>query len=427
MVTKMKDMPYIIGLKIRIYPTPEQERLIKLNAGASRFIYNKLVARDKELYELKKVKIYCEPIAKRIEYLESLGTSHSDIINAYPFLGQPDIDSLVIDNAVKNYRTAWKNFREIPGMRIPTFHKKSTELRYQTNAQYHKNNNRVGEGNVRLKDEHHITLPKLGEIRFSSSDRIYDIFSRECETRIGTITIQCNPAGEYYASFQLGSVEPFCEPFEKTGKSVGIDLNLENFYTDSDGQVVDNPKCFAKEKKKLAKAQRKLSRRAERARKEGRTLAESKNYQKQRKKVAKIHQKIARQRREFQDISSKEIVKEYDNIFVEDLKTKNLLKNHSLAGAISDAAWYSFQNKLDYKANMYGKTFAKVPAKNTTQECSECGYVMTGEEKLTLAVREWTCPKCGAHHLRDYNAAVNIKKRGEALLLATESKIDDPA
>ena len=132
----MKSMPYIIGIKVRIYPSADQKRIIAKNDGAARFIYNHLVARDRELHSLQKVQIYCEPVASRIDYLKSLGTDLSDFKAAYPFLEDPEIDSLAISNAKQNYLTAWKNFREVYGTSIPTFHKKGYDKSYQTNCQY---------------------------------------------------------------------------------------------------------------------------------------------------------------------------------------------------------------------------------------------------------------------------------------------------
>ncbi|MBQ6518240.1 MAG: transposase [Anaerolineaceae bacterium] len=95
---------------------------------------------------------------------------------------------------------------------------------------------------------------------------------------------------------------------------------------------------------------------------------------------------------------------------------KNLLKNHKLALSISEVGWSDFQSKLEYKSNVYGRTFIKVPPHNATQTCSVCGYVNKGAKKLTLKNREWVCPKCGTYHVRDYNAAKNILAKGLAIL-----------
>ena len=92
------------------------------------------------------------------------------------------------------------------------------------------------------------------------------------------------------------------------------------------------------------------------------------------------------------------------------------MKNHRLARAIADCSWGSFINKIRYKADAYGKTFIKISPKNTTQTCSVCGFILTDDDKLTLHDREWVCPSCGTHHIRDLNAAINIMDRGLAAL-----------
>lgn len=151
-----------------------------------------------------------------------------------------------------------------------------------------------------------------------------------------------------------------------------------------------------------------MSRRYRHAKESGRALRDCKNYQEQRKKVAKIQRQIARQREDYLHILSKREVENQDFLAAEDLKVKNLLKNHTLAKAVSDAGWRSFLTMLDYKASWYGKEFVLVPPQYTTQTCSNCGYVLKNEERLPLSVREWICPACRIHHNRDVNAAQNI-------------------
>ncbi|WP_203622952.1 RNA-guided endonuclease InsQ/TnpB family protein, partial [Limosilactobacillus fermentum] len=99
-------------------------------------------------------------------------------------------------------------------------------------------------------------------------------------------------------------------------------------------------------------------------------------------------------------------------------RSKNMLKNHALAMSIADVGWRTFLEMLTYKAGLYGRQFITVNPKNTTQTCHDCGFVMgTGStKKLTLADREWTCPKCHVHHIRDHNAAQNILTKGIAKL-----------
>ena len=418
---QMKDMSFIIGIKIHIYPTNEQKNIISANAGAARFVYNRLVARNKELFLLRKTGRFVEPIVNRIKYLESLGESSASLKESCPFLTDSRIDSLAIANAIQNYHKAWKQFKSVPGTSIPTFHKKGYAASYQTNAQYKKEYTKISDGNVYLTDKRHIKLPKLGSMRFNGSKRIYKIFERS-NTRIGTITISKDECNQYYVSLQIGSTEPFHKT-NKTVKSkglhvIGIDLNLDNFYTDSNGIVVENPRYRKKVQDKLAKEQRKLSKRAECAKKEFRSLRNSKNYQKQRIIVSKLHKKSAAQMKDFQNRLSKMLVESQDIICVEDLKVQNMIKNHKLSRAIADVSWSQFINMLVYKGRIYGTTVVKVPARNTTQTCNVCGHVLTGDEKLKLSDREWTCPCCRTKHVRDHNSAINIKNKGLEILVS---------
>lgn len=409
---RMNEMSYFIGVKVRIYPSNEQKRMIAKNDSAARFIYNRLVSRNKELYQLSRVNLYCRPVADRIDYLNSLGLNLTDFKALYPFLEDKDIDSLAIMNAKQNYMTAWNNFKKNKSSGVPVFHKKGYGKSYQTNAQYNKAAKRIFDGNVHLLDKEHIQLPKLGSVKFKGSDVFVRLFNRKCETRIGTITVSMDNCGDYFASFQVASVSPFHKTLPVVGKGAGIDVNVKNLYTDSDGNEIQNQKYYSREQKKLAKMQRKLARRKERARKIEKPLRDAKNYQKQRIKVAALLRKISNRRNNYLNVVSKRLVESQDYIFAENIKSGNLMKNHKLAKSIADVSWNKLLVMLEYKSEFYGRLFKKVPAKNTTQMCHACGYINTGKSKLTLDVREWTCPNCGTFHNRDHNSAINIKNLG---------------
>lgn len=140
----------------------------------------------------------------------------------------------------------------------------------------------------------------------------------------------------------------------------------------------------------------------------------AKNYQKQRLLVAKLHAKIRRQREDFLQVLSTALIKNHDLVVAEELRSKNLLKNHALSQAISDVGWRRFLNMLAYKAKLYDKEFITIDPKYTTQRCHQCGTIMgqNGCRKLKLKDREWTCPMCQTYHIRDWNAAVNILEKG---------------
>ena len=417
------DMKYHFAAELRIYPSSQQKHIIAVNDGASRFVYNRMTANDRELHRLKKTAHLCPAYAGRIEYLEQVRSSKRELVNTIPFLNEKDVDSLAVDNAIKNHNLAWKRFREVPGTGIPGFHRKSYTQSYQTNAHYRKDAASWEEGNVHFVKRsageqvpHFISLPILGAIRFRCSGKVLAMLtSHKEDTRVGTVTIRRDNCGDYNASLQLSSDIPFTEPFLKTGSGVGIDMNLTNLYTDSDGNVIPNPKYGRGMKKKLAKAQRKLSRMKEAAKKENRPLNESSNYQKQRLRTAVQQRKVSRSREDYLQVQTKRLVESQDLIVSEDLKVKNMLRNHKLAYSIADVSWGRFFILLSQKAVLYGKEYMKVPAKDTTQTCSGCGHVMKGEEKIPLGMEEWICPKCGMHHQRDHNAAKNVLQRGLAV------------
>ena len=408
----MSDLAYHYGLKMRIYPSSQQKKIIDLNGNIARTVYNKMVAIDQELYQLKQIKLPIDSILLRIEELEKRKNARN-MSNHYPYMQDKNIDSLAKANAIQNYQKAWKMFRKVHRTGTPKFHKKGYRLSYQTNAQYGKGTKMdVYSATVRFLDNKHIKLPKLGRLRVAGSHR--RIIDKKKDIRIGTVTISKDSADRYFVSMQLGSDTPFVNKLTKTNSQIGIDLNTENFLTTSEGKVIDNPRYYRMIKGRLAKAQRTLSRRERRAKKEKRSLRNSKNYQKQRRLVAKIHDKIRNQRNNFLNVNSTRLINNHDLIVAENLKSKNMLKNHALALSISDVGWRSFLQKLAYKADLYQRTFIVVHPKNTTQTCHDCGFIMGSgnTEKLTLKDREWTCPTCKAHHIRDVNAAKNILSKG---------------
>lgn len=407
---RMSELPYHMGFIVKLYPSNEQKRLIAVNDGAKRAVYNHLVARSNERYLLSKTAAFVPCYQDRLAYVKSVTGAVKNIQNAMPFLYGKDVDAQTIANAVKNYKTAWKNQKE-RHTGAPTFKKKSYEQSYQTNAHYYANKDGEIVSNARFEDKEHVVLPKLGRIRMGASPKLVEKFLKRNDIRIGTITISRDAVGEYWASFSLGSEKPFHEPLPKTGKQHGIDLNLVELINDSDGETSENMRFYQRTQQQLAKQQRRLSRRHERAKKENRELRNAKNYQKQRKKVASMHRRISRQREDYLHNLSKHEVENQDLIAAEDLQVKNLIKNHHLAKSIADAGWRKLLTMLQYKAAFYGKTVVLVPPQNTTQTCSVCGYVMKGEQHLTLKDREWECPNCHMLHKRDTNAAQNVLKR----------------
>lgn len=418
----MKDMPYYSGIKFRAYFSTEQQRIADANFGAARFVYNRLVSWNDELYLMRKTAALVPAYQDRIDYLSEAVKSASGMKAAVPFLNGKEIDSMMVDNVFANYRKAWKQFREVPGTGKPSVHKSSYDRSYQTNPHYRKDGTSLNDGNVKLLDKHHLQVPILGRVRISGSDeRIQWLMDHAGSTKFGTITVSVDSVGRYFISVQLGSMVPFTDKLPSTGEAAGIDMNVENFCADSDGVIVDSPKYRRDIQKKLSKLQRREARRRTKAKADGRKLKYARNYQKSRKRAVLLQMKAARRREQFQEEVSKRYILENDVIVTEDLKVKNLLKNHCLAFSIADQSWGSFFEKLARKAAMYERTYIKVPPHYTTQTCNVCGHVMRGENALDLNVREWTCPSCGTHHIRDVNAAKTILRNGLAILHKQEA------
>ena len=428
---RMSSLAYHFGIKLRFYPSSKQKKLIKLNYDAQRFVYNSYVGRNRSSYHAKRYFLvkqsktmpfafsilnrYETKLAETVVANNELLAKPKNIRDAYSFLRIKEIDSLALANAIQNYHKAWNNYRKI-GHGIPTFHKKRSDWTYQTNCQYIKQEEAyLDNGTAKFIDAKHVKLPKLGVVRIAGLRKlIKERLFKHIPTRIGTVTIKKTAEDQFYLSMQSGSDLAFVKELPKTQNQIGIDLNLDNFLTNSNGAMVANPHFYRQAEKKLAHAQRVLSRRQRRAKKARRNLRTAKNYQKQRLIVAKLHDRIRRQREDFLQVLSTALIKNHDLVVAEELRSKNLLKNHALSQAISDVGWRKFLNMLAYKGRLYGKEFITIDPKYTTQRCHACGTIMghNGYNKLKLKDREWTCPICHTYHIRDWNAAVNILQKG---------------
>lgn len=357
--------------RFRLFPTKEQEVLLNKHFGCCRWVYNHFLNERKEQYQANK---------KSDNYYKQAATL-AKLKKEEDTKWLKEVNSQSLQFALRSLDTAFLNF-------------------FRGNAQFPKFKSK--------KRKNTFTIPQSGKIengkiiipKFKEGIKVK--LHREVKGKIGKMSITKTPTGKYYVSI---FTEQEVEELPKTNKQVGIDLGLKEFVITSDNKKFKNNRHITKYAKQLKKAQQHLSRKQK----------GSNGFEKQKLKVARIHEKIANCRLDTLHKVSKELVKSYDLISVEDLNVKGMIKNHKLSKHIADASWGKFVTLLQYKCDWYGKKLVKVnrfyPSSKT---CNVCGWI---NQDLNLSVREWTC-KNGHHLDRDENAAKNILKEGLKIISA---------
>ena len=357
------------AIKYRIFPFEQQSELFAKTFGCTRFIWNKMLDFEQQVYDTFEKHFIPTPATFKKEY---------------PFL--KEVDSLALANTQLDLQEAFSRFFKDPKAGFPNFKsKKKARKSYTTNNQ---------SGTIALLYDG-IKLPKVGVVKAKIHRKPKEGWA------LKSATVSQSSSGKYYCSLLFEYIEEIPKNIDPAyDKTVGLDYSSPDFYVDDKGFSPKKERYFRALEDKLAREQRKLSK----------MVYGSNNYWKQKHKVDIIHEHIANQRKDFCHKESRRIANSYDAVCVEDLNLKALAQSLNLGTSTLDNGFGMFRTFLKYKLEEQGKHFIVIdkwfPSSKT---CNHCGYV---NKMLTLRDRVWICPDCGTIVIRDANAGKNIKERG---------------
>ena len=371
--------------RYRIYPTDEQKVLFAKTFGCCRFVYNWALNLKITAYQERK-----ETLGN--VYLTNL--MKSELKAEYEWLS--DVNSQSLQSALRNLDTAYTNFfRNTKAVGFPKF--KSRKDRQSFLCPQH----------CRVDFEKGtVTIPKAKDIPA--------VLHRKFKGTVKTVTVSMAPSGKYFASVLVDTaIQELPVTLIQDDTTLGIDLGLKSLAVCSDGRTFDNPKNLQRSLDRLKLLQKRLS-----CKQKG-----SSNRNKARIRVARLQEHIANSRKD--NLHKITYALTHDSqvrtICMEDLNVKEMQRNHHLAQAVSDVSFGMFLTLLEYKCKWYGVNLVKIDRfAPSSKTCGKCGYIYKG---LKLSERSWTCPECGTHHDRDFNAACNIKEFGLKALPTERGKV----
>ncbi|WP_314254025.1 RNA-guided endonuclease InsQ/TnpB family protein [Streptomyces kutzneri] len=359
------------AFKFRFYPDDAQAAELSRTFGCVRKVYNLALSARAEAWTRR----------ERVNYAQT-----SAMLTAWKRTGElaylAEVSCVPLQQALRHLQSAFAAFWEKP--RYPRF---KSKRKSRASAEYTRSAFRFRNGDL--------TLAKM-------VDPLPVVWSRPLPdgAEPTTVTVSRDSAGRWFVSLLF---EDTPVPLPRNTRAVGMDAGLTALVTLSTGEKITNPKHERKDRERLARAQRALSRKEK----------GGKDRAKARTRVARIHARIADRRRDHLHKLSTRLVRENQTLVIEDPAVRNMLGNRKLARAVSDAAWRELRNMLEYKAAWYGRDLITLDRWFPSSKlCSACGAIAG---KMPLHVRHWTCTDCGTTHDRDGNAAINLLAAGLAV------------
>lgn len=369
------------SFKLRIYPNNEQRYMINNNIGACRFLYNNMLRERMNAYEALK-----DDKQALWEYKYKTEKQYKE---EYEWMKEVDSTSLQqsridLTRAYTNFFRSLQNKKGDSG--FPKFHKKGVKDSYRV----------MNNGSIKMDFENHkIRMPKMGWIKFRD-DRTFD------PSLISSVTVSKSKTGKYFISVLCRFELPDIEKIQYSDDLIinGLDMSMDKFYIDNEGNYPEYYKQYRINQDRIAYLQKQVSKK----------VKGSHNRRKAQLRVNKVYEKIANSRKDFIEKLSRKLVNENDVIVIESLNMKAMSQCLNLGKSVNDLAWGMFVNRLEQKIVVTDKLLIKADRFfASSQTCHICGY---RNKSLTLKDREWDCPVCGSHLMRDENAGQNLKQYG---------------